>query len=42
MSKHTERFENVNVEWDKTTDYLYIDDAETGEQLAIFIVREED
>lgn len=42
MSKHTERFENVNVEWDKTTDHLYIDDAETGEQLAIFIVREED
>lgn len=42
MSKHLEKFENVTVEYDKITGYLYINDSETDEQLAIFYVNEED
>lgn len=42
MSKHIEKFENVTVEYDKSTGYLYIEDNETGEQLGIFCVLEED
>lgn len=42
MSKHFEKFENVTVEYDKLTGYLYINDSESDEQLAIFCVTEED
>lgn len=42
MSKVFEKFENVTVNYDKGTGYLYIDDNETDEQLAIFCVIEED
>lgn len=42
MSKHLEVFEKVRVEYDKKTRFLYIDDYDTGEQLAIFYVDEED
>lgn len=42
MSKHFEKFEDVTVEYDKLTGYLYINDSETDEQLAIFRVIEEE
>jgi len=42
MSRILEKFENVTVDYNKSTVYLYIEDAETGEQLAIFYVNEED
>lgn len=42
VSNHIERFKNVVVTYDKETGYLYIDDEETDEQLAIFYVQEED
>lgn len=42
VSNRVERFENVVVTYDKTTGYLYIDDEETDEQLAIFYVQEEE
>lgn len=42
MSKHEEIFKNVKVTYDKNTGYLYIDDAKTDEQLAVFCVIEED
>ena len=38
----TETFHNVTVDYVKDTGTLYIDDAETDEQLAIFYVIEED
>lgn len=38
MSTHREKFENVTVDYDKFTGYLYINDDETDEQLAIFYV----
>lgn len=40
--KVTETFHNVIVNYVKDTGTLYIDDAETGEQLAIFYVMEEE
>lgn len=42
VSNRMERFKNVVVTYDKTTGYLYIDDEETDEQLAIFYVQEEE
>lgn len=42
MSNHIEVFKKVKVEYDKGTGYLYIDDYDTDEQLAVFYVREED
>lgn len=42
MRKHIEKFENVTVEYNKSTGYLYINDVETDEQLAVFCVIEED
>lgn len=42
MSEHIEKFKNVSVEYDKATGYLYIDDEESDEQLAVFCVIEED
>lgn len=36
MSDNIETFKNVVVNYDKTTGYLYIDDKETDEQLAVF------
>ena len=42
MSKHTEVFDKVKVTYDKNTQYLYIDDYDTDEQLAIFCVIDED
>ena len=42
MSNHVEVFKKVKVEYDKETGYLYIDDYDTDEQLAIFCVIEED
>lgn len=41
MSHHEEIFKNVIVRYDRITSYLYIDDADTDEQLAIFHVLEE-
>lgn len=41
MSKVYEKFENVTVNYNKTTGYLYINDDETDEQLAIFYVVKE-
>lgn len=40
--KRVEQFRNVVVTYDKTTGYLYIDDEETDEQLAVFYVQEEE
>lgn len=42
MSKVYEKFENVTINYDKTTGYLYINDGEPDEQLAVFCVIEED
>lgn len=42
MSEHEETFKNVVVRYNKTTGYLYIDDEETDEQLAVFYVQEEE
>lgn len=42
VSNRIEIFKNVVVTYDKITGYLYIDDEETDEQLAIFYVQEED
>lgn len=42
MSRLIEKFENVTVNYDKSAGYLYIEDGETGEQLAMFCVVEED
>ena len=42
MSKVYEKFENVTVSYNKTTGYLYINDDETDEQLAMFCVIDED
>lgn len=42
MSKVFEKFENVTVSYDKLTGYLYIEDGDTGKQLAVFCVNEED
>ena len=41
-SRHLEKFENVTVDYNKSTGYLYISDNETNEQLAMFYVIEED
>lgn len=38
MSKHEEIFKNVTVTYNKVTGYLYINDEETDEQLAVFCV----
>ena len=42
VSNRIERFKNVVVSYDKITGYLYIDDEETDEQLAVFYVQEEE
>lgn len=42
MVKHAEVFNKVKVTYDKETGYLYIDDYDTDEQLAIFCVIDED
>lgn len=42
MSKVYEKFENVTVSYNKTTGYLYINDGESDEQLAMFCVIDED
>lgn len=42
MSNHLEVFKKAKVEYDKQTGTLYIDDYDTGEQLAVFYVYEED
>ena len=42
MIRHLETFEKVSVRYDHATGYLYIDDYDTDEQLAVFYVREED
>lgn len=36
MSDNIKTFKNVVVTYDKETGYLYIDDEETDEQLAVF------
>lgn len=36
MSNHIKTFKNVVVTYDKETGYLFIDDEETDEQLAVF------
>lgn len=38
MSKKLEKFEKVDVFYNADTHELFIDDYDTGEQLAIFIV----
>lgn len=42
VSNRLERFKNVVVTYDKIIGYLYIDDEETDEQLAVFYVQEEE
>lgn len=42
MSKVYVKFENVTVSYNKTTGYLYINDGESDEQLAMFCVIDED
>lgn len=41
MSYHAEIYKNVNVEWNKETNYLDIRD-QNGEQLALLYVEEAD
>lgn len=40
--RHLETFEKVTVDYDHTAKALYITDYDSGEQLAIFYVLEED
>lgn len=42
LSNHLEIFKKAKVEYDKETHYLYIYDYDTGEQLGIFCVIDED
>ena len=41
MSYHAELYKNVDVEWNKETNYLDIRD-QNGEQLALMLVEEVD
>lgn len=42
MSDYYTVYDNVRVVWDKSTDYLSIEDKESGKQLALLYVEEED